>query len=132
MLLLVEIHTRVWIVLIRITFKLMSKKIKKADRYFLVPTDMVVSEGGISMYSLLREGDFSRDVTQKYHNDVKDILYSKLDNMIKGHGVPERSIKRVKALVDELILTTEILVTYDLENPEIQKIIEKRNARILE
>jgi hypothetical protein len=110
----------------------MSKKIKKADRYFLVPTDMVVSEGGISMYSLLREGDFSRDVTQKYHNDVKDILYSKLDNMIKGHGVPERSIKRVKALVDELILTTEILVTYDLENPEIQKIIEKRNARVME
>jgi hypothetical protein len=105
---------------------------QKEKKYFLVPTDIVINEEGTSLYSLIREGDFSRDLTQKYHNDVKDILYSKLDNMVKAHSVPERSVKRVKDLIQELILTTEILVTYDLENPEIQKLIQKRNERAME
>ena len=103
----------------------MSKKIKKEEKYFLVPTDMVVSEEGISMYSLLREGDFSRDLTQKYHNDVNDILNQRLEKMVKNHGVSVKDVNRVKELVKELIHTNEILVTYDLENPQIQKLLDK-------
>lgn len=103
----------------------MSKKIQKEDRYFLVPTDIVVSEGGISMYSLLREGDFSRDLTQKYHNDVKDALNLRLEKLVRDNKATGKEVKRIKDLIEELLHTNEILVTYDLENPQIQKILEK-------
>lgn len=98
---------------------------KKNRKYFLVPTDIVMNEGGISMYSLVREGDFSRDLTQKYHNDVRDALYLRLEKMTRDHGVPVGEINRVKELISELVHTKEILVTYDIDNPEIKKILEK-------
>ena len=91
----------------------------------MVPTDIVMNEGGISMYSLVREGDFSRDLTQKYHNDVRDALYLRLEKMTRDHSVPVGEINRVKELISELVHTKEILVTYDIDNPEIKKILEK-------
>lgn len=103
----------------------MSKKIQREDRYFLVPTDMVVSESGVSMYSLIREGDFSRDLTEKYHNDVKDALNLRLEKLVRENGATTKEIKRIKDLIEELVHTNEILVTYDLENPQIQKMLDK-------
>lgn len=98
---------------------------KKNKKYFLVPTDIVTTGSGISMYSLVREGDFSRDLTEKYHNDVRDALYLRLEKMVRDHGVSIAEVSRVKELIDELVHTKEILVAYDLEKPAIQKIIEK-------
>jgi hypothetical protein len=103
----------------------MSKKIQKEERYLLVPTDMIVSEGGVSIYSLLREGDFSRDLTQKYHNDVNDAINMRLNKLVSENKATEKEIKRIKDLIGELVHTNEILVTYDLENPQMQKILEK-------
>lgn len=98
---------------------------KKSKKYFLVPTDIVTTDGAISMYALVREGDFSRDLTQKYHNDVKDALYLRLERVVRDHNVPIGEINRVKELINELVHTKEILVTYDLEKPAIQKIMDK-------
>ncbi len=86
---------------------------------------MIISENGVSMYSLVREGDFSRDITQKYHNDVKDVLNLRLEKMMNDYVVPAKDINRVKELIAELVHTKEILVTYDLEKPMIQKIMDK-------
>lgn len=98
---------------------------KRADRYYLVETDFVIEEGGVSMYKLLKEGDFSRDLTQKYHDDVSALLDQKLADLTKKHAVPEKEIKRIKDLITELVHTNEILVTYDYNEPEIKKILEK-------
>ncbi len=86
---------------------------------------MIISENGVSMYSLVREGDFSRDITQKYHNDVKDVLNLRLEKMMNDYVVPAKDINRVKELIAELVHTKEILVTYDLGKPMIQKIMDK-------
>ncbi|MDB5204862.1 MAG: hypothetical protein JWP09_890 [Candidatus Taylorbacteria bacterium] len=98
---------------------------KKTKKYLLLPTEIIMSENGVSMYSLVREGDFSRDLTQKYHNDVKDVLNLRLEKMMKDHSVPLTDINRVKELISELVHTKEILVTYDMEKPMIQKIMDK-------
>lgn len=98
---------------------------KKDRKYFLLPTEVVVSETGISMYSLVREGDFSRDITQKYHNDVKDVINLRLEKMVKEYAVPVKDVNRIKELISELVHTKEILVTYDFEKPIIQKILDK-------
>ncbi|MES2409386.1 MAG: hypothetical protein V4509_03740 [Patescibacteria group bacterium] len=98
---------------------------KKSKKYLLLPTEMIISENGVSMYSLVREGDFSRDITQKYHNDVKDVLNLRLEKMMNDYVVPAKDINRVKELIAELVHTKEILVTYDLEKPMIQKIMDK-------
>lgn len=100
------------------------KKQKRIPKYFLVPTDIVVKEGGISMYSLLKEGDFSRDLTQKYHNDVKDILNLRLEKISREYGVPTKEIDRIKGLIKELIQANEILVTYDCNDAGINGIIK--------
>jgi len=92
------------------------KKQKRIPKYFLVPTDFIVKEGGISMYSLLKEGDFSRDLTQKYHNDVKDALNLRLEKITREHNIPLNETRRIKDLIGELVHTKEILVSYDLEN----------------
>ncbi len=98
---------------------------KKEERYYLVETNVVVQESGVSMFKLLREEDFSRDFTQQYHDDVKELIKAKLALLTKQYNVPSKETKRLEDLIEELVHVNEILVTYDYNDPQIKKILEK-------
>ncbi len=80
-----------------------------------------ITEGGVSLYRILREGDFSYDVTEKYHRDVKELIFAKLDALAHEYAVPGKKTNRIKQLIDELLVANEILTTYDCTAPEIKK-----------
>lgn len=81
---------------------------KKPKQYLLLPTEIIVKEEGISMYKVIREGDFPEELMDKYFNDVHDLLDAKLDKFVVSNNVSEKEIQRIKDLIDELIKVTDL------------------------
>lgn len=82
---------------------------KKSERYFLVPTAIVVKEEGVSLFRLLREGDFSEELLNKYSKDVSDLLKEKLNRLVSVHNVPAKEVSRIKELMEELVHVTGLM-----------------------
>ncbi len=82
---------------------------KKPDLYFLIPTEIVIEEGKVSFYKILHDGDFSEELLEKYQMDVKDLLEDKLNKLVVENRASALEVDRIKQLIDEVVLISEIM-----------------------
>ena len=80
---------------------------QKTKKYFLVPQHLVSKEG-ISLYKILKEGDFSEKTLMQYLKDVKKVLNAKLKKLSEDHSIPPLEMKRIHVLIEELAVIAEL------------------------